>query len=116
MGVNMKASYAAGIGTFIVMLLGGFIGLNVDKYLGFAICVAALIWYAKKGNYLRGYLTSESATSMKKEADQIEELSRTWVRADGTAVPSDERRRLTDRRFRLLKKLHSIEEESTRPW
>jgi len=112
----MKASDAAGIGTFIVVLLGGFIGLTVDKYLGFAICVAALIWYARKGNYLRGYLTSESAISMRKEADEIEELSRTWIRADGMAVPSDERRRLTDRRFQLLKTLRSIEEESSRPW
>ncbi|MBC2771126.1 hypothetical protein [Pusillimonas minor] len=112
----MKASDAAGIGTFIVVLLGGFIGLTVDKYLGFTICVAALIWYARKGNYLRGYLTSESATSMRKEADEIEELSRTWIRADGIAVPSEERRRLIDRRFQLLKTLRSIEEESSRPW
>lgn len=112
----MKASEFAGLVTFIIFILGGYIGTEVDKYIGLTICVAALVWYFKKGAYLRGYLTQQSETSMRKEAAAIEELSRTWLRPEGTEVPNAERGKLLRRRRELLSKLATIEEEASGPW
>jgi len=112
----MKASEAAGLVTFVVILLGGLIGLWVDKYLGVLICGTALAWYVRKGMYLHGYLMQESPLSMQREADSIMALSQQWKRPDGTTVPMDERSKLLIRRRKLLRILSEMEEESSRKW
>lgn len=112
----MKASNAAGLFTFVVVLLGGLIGLWADKYLGLGICGAALVWYARRGAYLRGYLMQESEQSMRQELDSITALSERWLHPDGSVVAEDDRSKLQLRRRSLLRMLGEIEEESTRKW
>ena len=95
----------------IAFVLFAVLGAFGHYYLGLLVFAGFMVWYFKKGQYLRGVLSASSLEEMEAEASQLETLSRNWLLPNGEAVPMEERQRLTTRRTELLRKIADAKRE-----
>ena len=98
----MKANafiQAVGLIAFLLFAILGAIG---HYYIGLAIFASFFVWYIKKGQHLKGWISTMSIRDMEAEAQDIESLSRQWRYPNGDSVPMEERRKFTNRRTQLL--------------